>query len=122
MSVSRSGYYEWLSRPVSKRFQEDQALKADIRDIHEKSRRNYGERRIKDDLADMGKTVSRKRIGRLMKEEGLVCKTKRKFKATTGSSHDKPVAENLLNRDFSRAQPDQSYVGDITYSVLGIRS
>ena len=60
MSVSRSGYYEWLSRPASKRFQEDQALKADIREIHEKSRKNYGERRIKDDLADMGKTASSK--------------------------------------------------------------
>ena len=115
MSVSRSGFYEWLSRPASKRSQEDQALKADIREIHEKSRKNYGERRIKDDLADMGKTVSRKRIGRLMKEEGLACKTKRKFKATTDSSHNKPVAENLLKRDFNRAQPDQAYVGDITY-------
>jgi len=115
MSVSRSGYYEWRTRPASKRSQEDQALKADIREIHEKSRKNYGERRIKDDLADMGKTVSRKRIGRLMKEEGLACKTKRKFKATTDSNHNKPVADNLLKRDFSREQPDQAYVGDITY-------
>ncbi len=71
MSVSRSGFYEWLSRPESNHSQEDQALKADIRVIHEKKRQLYGERRIKDDLADMGKTVSRKRIGRLMKEEGL---------------------------------------------------
>ena len=115
MSVSRSGYYEWLSRPASKRSQEDQALKADIREIHEKSRKSYGERRIKDDLADLGKTVSRQRIGRLMKEEGLACKTKRKFKATTDSNHNKPVADNLLKRDFNREQPDQAYVGDITY-------
>ena len=115
MSVSRSGFYEWLSRPVSKRSQEDQALKADIRVIHEKSRQIYGERRIKDDLADLGKTVSRKRIGRLMKEENLVCKTKRKFKATTDSRHNKPVADNLLKRNFQQEQPDQAYVGDITY-------
>ena len=115
MSVSRSGFYEWLSRPLSKRFHEDQALKADIREIHEKSRQLYGERRIKDDLADLGKTVSRQRIGRLMKEEGLACKAKRKFKATTDSSHNKPVADNLLKRDFHRDQPDQAYVGDITY-------
>ena len=115
MSVSRSGYYEWLSRPESKRSQEDKALKADIRDIHEKSRQSYGERRIKDDLADLGKTVSRQRIGRLMKEEGLACKTQRKFKATTNSNHNKPVAENLLKRDFNQEQPDQAYVGDITY-------
>ena len=115
MSVSRSGYHDWASRPASKRSQEDQALKADIREIHKKSRQSYGERRIKDDLADLGKTVSRRRIGRLMKEEGIACKTKRRFKATTDSSHSKPVADNLLNRDFNREQPDQAYVGDITY-------
>lgn len=51
MSVSSTGYYDWLSRPESKRSQEDRALKADIKAIHEKSRRTYGERRIKDDLA-----------------------------------------------------------------------
>ena len=115
MSVSRSGFYEWLSRPDSKRSQEDQALKANIRIIHEKNRQLYGERRIKDDLADLGQTVSRKRINRLMKEEGLVCKIKRKFKATTNSRHNKAVAENLLNREFKQKKPDQAYVGDITY-------
>ena len=90
-------------------------MKADIRVIHEKNRQLYGERRIKDDLADLGKTVSRKRINRLMKEEELVCKTRRKFKATTNSRHNKPVAENLLNREFSHDKPDRAYVGDITY-------
>lgn len=115
MSVSRSGFYEWLSRPVSKRSQEDQALKADIRVIHENNRQLYGERRIKSELADLGKHVSRKRVGRLMKEEGLKCRTKRKFKATTDSSHNKPVADNLLRREFNRKRPDQAYVGDITY-------
>ena len=115
MSVSSTGYYEWLSRSESKRSQEDQALKAEIRVIHERSRKTYGERRIKDDLADMGKNISRQRINRLMKEEELACKTKRRFKATTDSRHNKPVADNLLERDFHRDQPDQAYVGDITY-------
>ena len=115
MSVSRSGFYEWLSRPESKRSREDLVLKADIRIIHQKSRQLYGERRIKDDLADLGKVVSRKRINRLMKEENLVCKTTRKFKATTNSRHDKPVADNILNREFRQSQPDKAYVGDITY-------
>ena len=114
MSVSRSGYYEWRSRPASRRSQEDQVLKADIRNIHERSRQTDVERRIKDDPADMNKTVSRKPIGRLIKEEGLTCKTKRKFKATTDSRHNKPVAENMLNRDFHRDSPDQAYAGDIT--------
>ena len=100
MSVSRSGYYEWLSRPASNRSQEDQALKADIREIHEKSRQTYGERRIKDDLADLGKAVSRQRIGRLMKEEGLACKTKRKFKALAISQQPTPDITNLLLRIY----------------------
>ena len=115
MSVSTTGFYDWRSRLESNRSQEDRALKADIKAIHQKSRQRYGERRIKDDLADQGKHVSRGRINRLMKEEGIVCKTKRKFKATTDSSHNKPVAENLLNRNFNRDQPNEAYVGDITY-------
>ena len=90
-------------------------MKADIKAIHEKSRRTYGERRIKDDLADMGKNVSRQRIRRLMDEEKLECKTRRRFKATTNSRHNKPVADNVLDRDFQRAQPNEAYVGDITY-------
>ena len=109
------GLYDWGYRPESNRSQEDRALKAGIRIIHEKHRQRYGERRIKDDLADHGKNVSCQRISRLMKEEGIACKTKRKFKATTDSSHNKPVAENLLNRNFKREQPNEAYVGDITY-------
>ncbi len=50
-----------------------------------------------------------------MKEKGPACKIKRKFKATTDSSHNKPVADNVLNRDFYREQTDKAYVGDITY-------
>ena len=115
MSVSCTGYYDWLSRPESKRSQEDLALKADIKAIHEKSRQTYGERRIKDDLADMGKHISRQRINRLMKAEGIVCKARRRLKATTNSRHNKPVADNKLDRDFQREQPNQAYVGDITY-------
>jgi len=115
MSVSRSGYYEWLSRPISNRAKVDQALKASITMIHEDNHQNTGTRRIKSHLADQGKAVSRRRIGRLMKEEGLACKTKKKFKATTNSNHGKPVAENILARNFHREQPNQAYVGDITY-------
>lgn len=115
MSVSCTGYYDWLSRPESNRSRENRALKADIKEIHEKSRQTYGSRRVKHALADRGKCVSRKRISRLMREESIACKTKRKFKATTNSRHDKPVAENKLDRNFQQDKPDQAYVGDITY-------
>lgn len=63
----------------------------------------------------VGKHISRQRISRLMKDEGIVCKTRRRFKATTNSRHNKPVADNTLDRDFQRAQPNQAYVGDMTY-------
>lgn len=113
--VSRSGYYEWRSRPPSQRDQRDEALKAQIKLSHDKGRQTYGTRRIKQDLEQQGETVSRRRIARLMKDEGLRCKTRRKFKATTNSRHDKPVAPNLLDREFDVEQPNQAYVGDITY-------
>ena len=67
------------------------------------SRQTYGTRRIKDDLKDQGEIVSRRRIANLMKEEGLTCKTTRKFKATTNSNHNKPVAKNILNRQFEQS-------------------
>tara|TARA_R110000850_G_scaffold204406_3_gene330615 strand:+ start:340 stop:660 length:321 start_codon:yes stop_codon:yes gene_type:complete len=66
-------------------------------------------------LAEYGKIVSRRRIGRLIDEEGLECKMRRKFKATTNSKHNKPVAPNLLNRHFTTSEFDKAYVGDITY-------
>nr|WP_241235127.1 IS3 family transposase [Amphritea opalescens] len=115
LSVSRSGYYEWLSRPLSEREQKDQALKVKIKRSHEKGRRVYGTRRIKMDLSKQNETVSRRRISRLMKEESLSCITRRKFKVTTDSRHNKPVAQNLLDRQFQVEQPNQVYVGDITY-------
>ena len=115
--VSRSGYYEWRTRPPSQRAQDDQALKASIREHHEKSRSTYGTRRIQKKLAEDGKSVSRRRIGRLMDEEGLECKMRRKFKATTNSKHNKSVAPNLLDRNFTISELDQAYVGDITYGV-----
>jgi transposase InsO family protein len=81
----------------------------------QEGRKTYGTRRIKRDLAEQAHTVSRRRIGRLMAEEALKVKTKRKFKATTYSAHNDPIAPNLLNRQFTVDKPDEYYVGDITY-------
>ena len=113
--VSRSGYYEWCSRPASKHSQRDQALKAKIKDSHKKSRGIYGARRILSDLKDQGEVTCRARINRLMKEENIHSKVHRKFKATTNSGHGKPVFDNILNRQFKPEAPDQVYAGDITY-------
>ena len=115
MDVSQSAYYDWLKRPESARSLEDSRLGEKVKKSHEKSRETYGARRIRQDLVEDGESISRTRVGRLMKQQGLKSKSKRKFKATTNSNHDRPVAPNLLNREFLVDQPDTLYVGDITY-------
>lgn len=115
LSVSRSGYYEWRHRPLSQRSQDDQALAVQIQGHFDHSRQVYGTRRLKECLAEDGEQVSRRRIARLMVEQDLQVKTKRKFKPTTDSNHAQAVAENVLDREFEVAEPDRAYVGDITY-------
>ena len=83
--------------------------------IFKESRGLYGTRRIRRKLLQLGKAVGRKRIARLMKGASLYCKTKRRFKVTTNSKHNNPVAPNLLQRQFNVSKPDQYWVGDITY-------
>lgn len=115
LQVSRSGYYESLRRPPSCHSRDDEELRPQIKAAFEKGRKNYGTRRIKVELEKQEATASRRRIARLMREEELRVKTKRKFKVTTDSKHDKPIAPNLLERDFTADTPDTVYVGDITY-------
>lgn len=115
LRVSRSGYYESLKRPPSNHGIEDEELRPQIKAAFEKGRKNYGTRRIKDALQKQETNISRRRIGRLMREEDLEVQTKRKFKVTTDSNHDKPIAPNLLEREFTVAAPNTVYVGDITY-------
>lgn len=117
LEVSVSAYYHWRRRPPSKHDVKDKLLTTKIQHIHAAHRGNYGARRIRDDLLDDSEviSVSRERVSRLMQEDGLECKRWKKFKATTNSKHDKPVAPDLLKRDFAPTKPDQSYVADITY-------
>lgn len=115
LGVSRSGYYESLNRLSSNHSIEDDKLRPKVKAAFEKGRKSYGTRRIKDELQKQETIVSRRRIGRLMREEDLKVKTKRKFKVTTDSNHDKPIAPNLLERKFAVSTPDTAYVSDITY-------
>jgi len=115
LEVSPSGYYDWLTRPQSLHAQKDAVLSQRIREHFEANRQVYGTRRLKACLADEGKQVSRRRIGRLMAQQQLTVKTRRQFKATTGSSHAQATAPHLLERQFDVDQPDTVYVGDITY-------
>jgi transposase InsO family protein len=115
LDVSQSAYYDWLKRPESVRSLEDKRLGEKVRESYEKSRKIYGARRIVKDLIDDNEVISRNRVARLMKQQGLESKSKRKFKATTNSNHGRPVAENLLDREFIVERPDSVYAGDITY-------
>ncbi len=115
LGAGRSSYYDWLRTKPSARTLENQKLVTPIRGIFMENRCSYGTRRIRKILIKGGTTISRRRVGKLMKQEGLRCKTKRKFKVTTDSKHQLPIAPNLLQREFSADEPDQKYVGDITY-------
>jgi putative transposase len=115
LNVSRSCYYAWLNAPKTEREKENEALIDQLRILFQEGRGNDGTRRLKRKLQKLGKMVSRRRIGRLMKRAGLVCKTKRKFKVTTDSKHNLPIASNLLARQFTVKKPNQTFVGDITY-------
>lgn len=119
MKVSRSGYYEWLNNPRCNRAREDNALTNRIAVIFKEGRGNYGTRPIKKELSRQDVIASRRRIARLMKEASLLCKTKRKFKATTDSNHNKQIAPNLLNRKFTVHAANCYWVGDITYVPTG---
>ena len=115
LEVSKTAYYDWLDRPPSALEIENEHLTLLITDIFEGQRRGCGTRTIKKALSRKNYHTSRRRIGKLMKKENLVCKTKKKFKATTNSKHDIPIAPNLLDRQFTVEKPNEVWVGDITY-------
>ena len=115
LSVSRSGYYRWRGRPESRRAIENRRLDAHIKAIFMKSKRRYGSPKITDELNDMGFPIGKNRVARRMKAAGLRSIVRRKYRATTDSKHSHPVADNLLQRDFTADGPDKVWVSDITY-------
>ena len=115
LGLSRSGYYAWLRREPSKRAREDKALRRQIRQFHEESRGTYGSPRIHVDLQAEGFQISRKRVARLMNDEGLRGVCRRKFVTTTVRDESQRPAPDLVERDFTADGPDQLWVADITY-------
>ncbi len=115
MSVSASGYYAWLHRPLSKHAQEEMRLEVEIKAAHKRTRQTYGPERLQHDLAEHGVQVGICRIKRIRKKLGIRCKQKMKFKATTDSKHRLPIAENLLGQQFKVYEPNKVWVSDITY-------
>jgi putative transposase len=97
----------------------DRRLRVSVRAAFYASRRRYGSPRIHRDLREQGDRVSRKRVARLMREEGLQARPRRRFKATTDSHHTQPVAPNVLAREFTASAPNQRWVGDTTELLIG---
>jgi transposase InsO family protein len=115
LNVSRSGYHAWIKRPESRRKSENRALEAKIRVLYAASHGIYGAPRIHQDLIDDGIRCGKNRVARIMRKAGIQSRTKKKFKATTNSRHNFPVAPNLLDQKFKVDAPDHTWVGDITY-------
>jgi putative transposase len=115
LDVSRSGYYDWTERGLSRRVRSSRALDRRIREIFAGHRQRYGAPRIADALHDEGIECSENRIARRMRALGLKAIQAKKFKVTTDSNHSKPVAPDLLEQDFSAAAPNQKWTSDISY-------
>jgi transposase InsO family protein len=115
LGVSRSGFHAWLGRPPSPRAVEDGRLKVAIAAAHVKTRETYGAVRLQAELQAEGFAVGRDRVARLRRDLGVRCRQKRKFKATTNSAHEFPVADNVLGQAFEAQGPDEVWHVDITY-------
>lgn len=122
LEVSTSGFYAWQKRGPSDRELSNKRLTVSIRAVHDKSRQTYGSPRVQRDLLAQGTRASVNRVARLMSADGLQAKQRRKFRVTTNSRHDLPIAENVLDRKFSVVEnpaPDRAWVSDITYIPTG---
>ena len=119
LKVFPSGYYAWLKRPPSGRTRADAVLKARVEQIHPRSRGTYGAPRIRAELAEEGRGVSRKRIARLMLELGVRGVCGRRRISTTRRSRQGRVASDLVNRVFSASGPNLLWGADITCLPTG---
>jgi putative transposase len=115
LQVSKSGYYAWLKRPASERATRDALLVPQIVASHERSDNTYGSPRILGDLQEAGERVGRKRVARLMREEGLIGVSRRRFVITTKRSESESAAPDLVERKFIADRPNTLWVADITY-------
>lgn len=119
LRVSPSGYYAWRHREIGSRSQGRVQLRTVIREVHEQSRRTYGSPRVHATLRGRGIACCVNTVAKVMRQEGLAARVKRRFKTTTDSSHDLPTAPNRLDRCFRRDRANEVWVGDITFIATG---
>ena len=115
MGVTDRGLRAWLRRPPSIRQRRDMVILAHIREQHRLSLGSYGRPRMTEELNELGLQVGQRRVGRLMRQNGIRIVRSRKFKRTTDSDHAFNIAPNLLQQDFTASGPNQKWAGDITY-------
>ena len=116
LAVSPSGFYATQGRPRSLHGRRDDKLAEQVVEAHAASKGRYGSpRRVHAELKAAGERVGRKRVARLMREKKLAARTRRRFRTTTDSKHDFPIAPNVLDRDFTASAPDRAWVTDITF-------
>ena len=115
VGVSRSAYYAWSGSTPSERELANERLLAEIRAIHVEHGARYGSPRMLDELRERGHEVGKHRVARLMQENGIYARMRRRFRHTTDSNHKLPIAPNMLQQDFTATAPNQAWVGDITY-------
>lgn len=116
LRVSRSGFYDWRDRPMSRHARRDVELSALIHATFDRSLRTYGARRVYEELRDdYGVRVARKRVARLMRQAGLKGVQKRRFVCATRSGQPERWAPDLVERNFVADRPDILWVADVTY-------
>lgn len=117
LGASRSHFYEWCKQQVSSSLRQQKRAALDARvkaEFHQKKQRD-GSPRLAKAFAEAGAPVNRKTIAASLRRQGLFAKAAKKFKATTNSKHNLPVAPNLFSQNFSAENPNEKWVGDITY-------
>jgi putative transposase len=115
LTVCRTGYYQWLNTTHRKWAQENERLLKAIKIIYTNYKGRYGSPRITVELHEQGFCCSRPRVARIMAANGIVAKTKRKFKVTTNANHHYPISPNLLNQQFTAPMKNRIWISDITY-------
>jgi putative transposase len=115
LGVSRSGYYAWRARKPSAAEVRREALTEQIAAIHAEVKGRYGSPRVHAELVARGTACCVNFVAKLMRQAGIAARAKRRFRQTTDSNHELPVAENVLDRQFDPEEPNASWVCDITY-------
>jgi putative transposase len=115
LHISTGGYYEWRRRPACAQQQRREALVAGIEAIHHEVEARYGSPRVHAELVARGQACCVNTVAKLMRQHGIAARTRRKFRGTTDSNHGRPVAENLVDRQFEPGAADRVWTADITY-------